>query len=92
MDREFKMFWANLETLKPSIYSRPPVPVVVPRWKDQRELPRKASEVLERTLILNFEEIDVDAVMLQARDDMAIVGRGAAWVRLEEADGGIAFL
>ncbi|MGE3875496.1 MAG: hypothetical protein AB7F74_21290 [Parvibaculaceae bacterium] len=88
VDREYKMFWANIEVLKPAIYSRPPAPVVVPRWKDQKELPRKASELLERTLILNFEEIDLDAVMLQVRDDLATVGRGTAWVRLERADGG----
>jgi hypothetical protein len=88
VDREYKMFWANLEVLKPAIYSRPPAPVVVPRWKDQKELPRKASELLERTLILNFEDIDLDAIMLQVRDDLATIGRGAAWVRLEAADGG----
>jgi hypothetical protein len=87
-DREYKMFWANLEVLKPAIYSRPPAPVVVPRWKDHKELPRKASELLERTLILNFEEIGLDAIMLQVRDDLATVGRGTAWVRLEAAEGG----
>jgi hypothetical protein len=87
-DREYKMFWANLEVLRPAIYARPPVPVVVPRWKDQKELPRKASEVLERALILNFEEIGLDGIMLQVRDDLATVGRGAAWVRLETAEGG----
>src|SRR5262245_31063348 len=88
VDREYKMFWANLEVLKPAIYSRPPAPVVVPRWQDHKELPRKASELLERTLILNFEEIGLDAIMLQVRDDLATVGRGTAWVRLEAADGG----
>ena len=49
-ERQFQIFWANLEVLKPSIYSRPPVPVVVPRFKDRKPLPRKASEVLERSL------------------------------------------
>jgi hypothetical protein len=88
VDREYKLFWANLEVLKPAIYSRPPAPVVIPRWKDQKELPRKASELLERALILNFEEIGLDTIMLQVRDDLATVGRGTAWVRLEAADGG----
>ncbi|WP_119271441.1 hypothetical protein [Taklimakanibacter deserti] len=88
VDREYKMFWANMEVLKPAIYSRSPVPVVVPRWADQKELPRKASEMLERALILNFEEIGLDTIMLQVRDDLATVGRGIAWVRLEEAAGG----
>jgi hypothetical protein len=88
LDREYRLFWANLEVLKPAIYSRPPQPVVVPRWKDQKELPRKASELLERALMVSFEETGLDAIMLQVRDDLATVGRGAAWVRLEAADGG----
>src|SRR5690242_6302349 len=68
-DREFKIFWANLEVLKPSIYSRPPVPVVVPRFKDRKELPRKAAEMLERCLISSFEADDIDATMRLVRDD-----------------------
>ncbi|WP_119392728.1 hypothetical protein [Taklimakanibacter lacteus] len=86
-DREYQMFWANLEILKPSIYARPPAPVVVPRFRTMKDLPRKASELLERTLVLTFEEADINAVMLQIRDDLATNGRGAAWVRLEEVDG-----
>src|SRR5262249_44750256 len=30
---------------------------------------------------------DINAVMLQIRDDLATNGRGAAWIRLEETDG-----
>jgi hypothetical protein len=86
-DREYQMFWANLEILKPSIYSRPPAPVVVPRFRTMKDLPRKASELLERTLVLTFEEADINAVMLQIRDDLATIGRGAAWLRFEETDG-----
>jgi hypothetical protein len=26
-DREFQIFWANVETLKPAVYSRPPQPI-----------------------------------------------------------------
>lgn len=84
LDREFQMFWANIEILRPSVYSRAPVPVVVPRWKDQQELPRKASEVLERSLLVNFEETEIHGVMLQVRDDLLMAGRGAAWIRLED--------
>lgn len=82
-DREFQIFWANLEVLKPSIYSRPPVPVVVPRFKDRKPLPRKASEVLERSLISSFEADDIDATMCLARDDLAINSRGVVWLRYE---------
>lgn len=83
-DRQFQIFWANLEVLKPSIYARPPVPVVVPRFKDRKELPRKASEVLERCLVSSFETDDIDATMRLTRDDLAINARGVVWLRFED--------
>ena len=43
-DREFEMFWANMEVFKPSIYAKAPVPVVVPKFKDQRPVQQAASE------------------------------------------------
>jgi hypothetical protein len=82
-ERQFQIFWANLEVLKPSIYSRPPVPVVVPRFKDRKPLPRKASEVLERSLVSSFEADDIDATMRLVRDDLAISSRGVLWLRYE---------
>lgn len=86
-DREFRIFWANLEVLKPSIYARPPVPVVVPRFKDRKELPRKASEILERCLVSSFEADDIDITMKLVRDDLAIVSRGVVWLRYEASTG-----
>jgi len=87
-DREMQVFWANLEVLKPSIYARAPVPVVVPRYKDQRELPRVASQLLERNLATSFEMEDIDQTMLQLRDDLATNARGAPWLRYETEGGG----
>lgn len=89
-DKDFALFWANVEVLKPSIYSRPPIPVVVPKFKDRRPLYRTASEVLERSSVVAFDLSCIDDVMLGLRDDLAIVGRGASWVRYEtkeESDG-----
>lgn len=83
-DREFQMFWANLEVLRPTIYSRAPQPAVATRFKDMSPLPRAAGEMLERALIVNFEAEDINAVMLAVRDDMLINGRGVAWVRYED--------
>jgi hypothetical protein len=82
-DREFQLFWANVQVLGPSIYSRPPVPVVTPRFKDRRPIPRMASEMLERASVVNFEEESIDEVMRLVRDDMTTVARGAVWVRYE---------
>src|SRR5687767_12340358 len=59
-DRQFRMFWANIQVLGPSIYSRPPVPVVTPRFKDRRPVPRMASELLERATTVGFELEDID--------------------------------
>jgi hypothetical protein len=86
-DRQFQMFWANIEVLKPSISSRPPIPVVVPRFRDRRPVPRKASEVLERSCIVGFEQEDIDQVMRLIRDDLAVQARGVPWVRYENEDG-----
>jgi len=86
-DREFQMFWANIEVLKPSIYSRPPVPVVVPRFKDRRPVPRAASEILERACIVGFDCEDIDQVMRAVRDDLSILARGVPWCRYEVKEG-----
>lgn len=83
-DREFQMFWANLEIFKVAIYSRAPAPVVEPRFKNMKRLPRAASEMLERALVVNFEREDMNAVLLQVRDDLLTNGRGVAWVRYED--------
>lgn len=83
-DREFSIFWANIQVLGPSIYSRPPVPVVIPRFRgDRKPIPRMASELLERCAIVGFELEDIDGVMRMVRDDLSILARGAPWVRYE---------
>jgi len=82
-DREFQLFWANIQVLGPSIYSRPPVPVVTPRFKDRRPLAQLTSELLERTAVVGFETEDIDGVMRLVRDDLAINARGVIWCRYE---------
>jgi hypothetical protein len=81
-DREIQLFWANISVMAPSVYSRPPVPVVIPRWKQRDELPRTTSEMLERATIVTFEREDVDGVMRLIRDDLVILSRGVPWLRL----------
>lgn len=83
-DREFSIFWANIQVLGPSIYSRPPVPVVIPRFRnDRKPIPRMASELLERCAVVGFELEDIDGVMRMVRDDLSILARGAPWARYE---------
>ncbi|MER9691979.1 hypothetical protein NKJ16_08575 [Mesorhizobium sp. M0179] len=82
-DREFQIFWANIEVLKPSMYSRPPVPVVAPRFQDRRPLPRTASELVERSTAVTFDRQNIDGVMRLVRDDLATIARGCMWIRYE---------
>lgn len=82
-DREFALFWANIQIMAPSIYSRPPVPVVTPKFKDRRPVYRVASEFLERACSVAFDLTDIDAAMMHMRDDVMLSGRGVSWVRYE---------
>lgn len=86
-EREFQLFYANLGVLGPSIYSRPPVPVVVPSFRDRRPIPRTASELLERSCTTSFRMNDIDATMHLVRDDMIRLSRGVVWQRYETKDG-----
>lgn len=87
-DREFALFWSNIQVMGPSVYARPPIPVVTPKFKDRRPLYRTASEFLERACIVSFDMTGIDDVMLQLRDDLIIPGRGVGWIRYEsDTDG-----
>jgi hypothetical protein len=86
-DKEFQMFWANCEVIKPSIYANPPIPVVVPKFKDRRPVYQAASEVMERCAIVAFDLARINDLMLLVRDDVALIGRGVAWCRYESGKG-----
>jgi hypothetical protein len=85
-DKEFQMFWANCEVIKPSIYAKPPVPVVVPKFKDRRPVYQAASEVMERCATVAFDLTRINDLMILVRDDVALIGRGVAWCRYESAN------
>lgn len=85
-DRQFNLFWANLEILKPSIYAKAPVPVVVPKFKDRRPLYQITSELLERCSVVAFDLTRINDLLMLVRDDLATNGRGVAWCRYEPAD------
>ena len=86
-DREMQLFWANLQTMNPAIYARPPVPVVVPRFQDRRPVRRAASELLERVCSTTFDLTDINSVMLAVRDSMSRNSRGVAWLRYDDKTG-----
>jgi len=86
-DKEFSMFWANCEVLKPSIYAKPPIPVVTPKFKDRRPVYQQASEVMERCCNVAFDLTRINDLMLLVRDDCSMYSRGVAWCRYESGKG-----
>ena len=87
-DKEYAMFWANIEVIKPSIYARAPIPVVTPKFMDKRPVYQAASEFLERCAVVAFDLARVNDLMIQARNDVVLVGRGVAWCRYQSAGDG----
>ncbi len=79
----FHLFWANVQTLQPSLYSRTPKVWVERRKKDKDPIGRVASELLERAGETAIQRQAFDDVMRQVRDDYLIVGRGTVWCRYE---------
>jgi hypothetical protein len=88
-NREYQMFWANAEVLKPSIYAKPPVPVVAPKFKDRRAVYQAASEVAERCAVVAFDLAGINDLMLLVRDDLSMISRGVAWCRYEGGENSI---
>ena len=86
-DKQFQMFWANMEVIKPSIYAKAPIPVVVPKFKDRRPVYQAASEVAERCAVVAFDLAEINELMLLIRDDVAMISRGVAWCRYESGKG-----
>lgn len=83
-DQEFDLFWASMEVVKPSIYSRPPVPVVTPKFGDRSPVKRVTADLLERAAISGFEATDIDEALIEVRDDLVLSNRGVLWVSYED--------
>lgn len=82
--RPLPVFWANMEVIKPTIYSRAPVPVVSGRHKDRRPLIRQTSELLERALISQQQMEKLHRTLKHVRDDLVMYSRGVIWLRKYE--------
>lgn len=78
---KLNLFWSNISTLQPAIYTRIPKSVVERRFKDSDPVGRACSEILERCLTYQTDCYDFDAVLRYVRDDYLLTGRGQAWVR-----------
>ena len=79
----FNVLWSNIETLKPAVYARPPVPVVTRRFRDSDPVARAAALILQRNLQHAIEEGDLHHRIKMARDDYLLFARGTLWARYE---------
>lgn len=83
-EARFNILWSNIRTLKPAIYSKVPKIEVNRRNKDQNDVARVASMVLERAIAYELAQYpDYHTGLSQTIDDRLLVGRGISWVRYE---------
>lgn len=80
--RRFNILWANVQIMKPAIYSRMPDPIVDRRFLDKDPIGRLSSVILERTIISQMEH-GFHSAMNRAVYDRLLPGRGQVWLRYE---------
>lgn len=77
----FNILWSNVQTLLPALYAKNPKPDIERRFKDDDDLGRVASDVLERSIGYFVASHKFGSCMRQVVLDRLLPGRGTAWVR-----------
>lgn len=81
---KFNILWANVQTLIPATFSRIPQADVSRRFKDNDQVGRVASLILERAIGFEIEHYpDFADTMKACVFDRFLGGRGTAWARYE---------
>lgn len=78
---QFNIFHANVETLRPAVYSNPPDVEVRRRYLDRDPVGRRASLILQRAIQYSNDVGGFDEIMERDVDDLLMGGRGQMWVR-----------
>lgn len=76
------IFWSSIETLKPFIYFKAPVPYVQRKDKRQNPVQDVACEILEKAIVWDLETQDFDGVIKYARNDFLLSGLGLVYEKL----------
>jgi hypothetical protein len=79
--RNLNLFWSNVQTLKPAIYSKPPQAICERRFLDKDTTGRTASTILERALCYEVQMSGLHNAVSRCVNDLLIVGRGQTWIR-----------
>ena len=77
------IFWSSIETLKPFIYFKAPIPYVERKDKKENPVYDEACAILEKALVWDMERQDFDGVIKYARNDFLLSGLGLAYEQLE---------
>lgn len=85
--KSYNIFYSNVQTLAPAIYTRVPSPQVERRFKDSDPVGRAASTILERALDYSVHDYDFDSTLVHCRDDYLLTGFGQGWVEYEATFG-----
>lgn len=80
--RKMNILWANIETLKPTIYAQTPKADVKRRFKDQDPVGRVASMIMERAVDYFLDCKDrFDETLRSCRQDYLLVAMAVKWNR-----------
>ena len=85
VNARYNILWANIEILKPSLYSQTPQPDVRRRYSDPDPLGKVASEMTERGLSYALDAYDFDHTMELAVIDLVLPGRSVVRIRYRPA-------
>lgn len=72
------IFWSSIETLKPFLYFKQPVPFIERKSKTADKAANLACEILEKALQWDLEQSDFDSIIKYARNDFLLSGMGVA--------------
>lgn len=81
----FNILWANVQTLKPALYSGMPDIVIERLFKDVDPVGRMAGYIAERATkyVIESQEDAFNFAILGAVEDRLLPGRGQVWVRYD---------
>lgn len=80
----FNILWSNVQTLKAATFARLPKPDVSRRFRDNDQVGRVASLILERALDYEINHYtDYRDALLACVYDRFLGGRGTSWIRYE---------
>jgi hypothetical protein len=78
---KFSILWANVETLKPAIFSRMPVPDVRRRFTTKDPAARTAALMLERAISYCSDAYDLQDTLDRDLEDYLLPGRATCVIR-----------